>query len=300
MSHDGDAIQIGELLAERRHLLNVAFRLLGSRTEAEDVVQETYTRWFQLDDGERAAIRNPGAWLTTVASRVALTILDSARHRRERYVGEWLPEPLPGSPLHGAESVDPLDRITLDDSVNMALLVILESLTPAERVAFVLHDVFGLPFDEIAEIVGRSPDATRKLASSARRHVRDRRAGAVEPMQHTEVVRAFRDAARTGDLAGLTRLLDPDVVAINDGGGRIRAALRPIYGADKVGRFLLGALGKRPDMLIEEREVNGQTGLAFLYDGAVVGVATFAVLSGRIHDVWLMLNPEKLTAWAEA
>lgn len=263
-------------------------------------MQETYTRWSQLDDDERAAIRNPAAWMTTVASRVALSILDSARHRRERYVGEWLPEPLPGSPLTGSDPLDPLDRITLDESVSMALLVVLESLTPAERVAFVLHDVFGLPFAEIAGIVGRSPDAARQLASSARRHVRDRRQGAAAPAQHTEVVRAFREAARTGDLAGLTRLLDPDVTAISDGGGRIRAALRPVRGADRVGRFLVGALSKRPAMVVEERQVNGETGLVFRSEGEGVGVVTLAVLAGRIHDVWLMLNPEKLGAWSAA
>ena len=159
---------LGELLDERSHLMNLAVRMLGSANDAEDVVQQTYVRWFQLSDDERAAIERPRAWLTTVASRICLNILDSARARRERYVGEWLPEPLPtatDAATASAPAIDPLDRITLDDSVSMALLVVLESLTPAERVAFVLHEVFAVPFAEIAEIVGRSPDATRQLAS---------------------------------------------------------------------------------------------------------------------------------------
>jgi RNA polymerase sigma-70 factor, ECF subfamily len=288
------------LLAERRQLLSIAFRLLGSQSEAEDAVQETYARWYAQTDDERSRIRRPGAWLTTVATRICLTILDSARHRRERYVGEWLPEPLPHAALTAVGPEDPLDRVTLDDSVSMALLVVLDSLTPAERVAFVLHDVFALPFGEIGEIVGRSADATRQLASSARRRVREGRPEAAVRDTHSALVQAFRTACETGDLAGLTRLLDPEVTAVSDGGGRIRAALRPIYGADKVGRFLMGALSKRPEVVAEEREVSGEPGLALLYGGAVVGVVSVGVRGTLISDVWMVLNPDKLTAWNRA
>src|SRR6516164_8835792 len=158
------------IMSERRQLINLAYRLLGSLAEAEDAVQETYARWYALSWQHQQAIENPGAWLTTVASRICLNLLGSARIRRERYVGEWIPEPLPertewitGRP--GGTTTDPADQVTLDESVSMAFLVVLESLTPAERVAFILHDVFGYPFAEVAEVTGRTPVACRQLAS---------------------------------------------------------------------------------------------------------------------------------------
>ena len=164
---------LAAVISERRQLINLAYRLLGSLAEAEDAVQETYARWYALTPHQRDAIESPGAWLTTVTSRICLDQLGSARARRERYVGQWIPEPLPEpaewiSSRPGAPA-DPADRITLDESVSMAFLVVLESMTPAERVAFILHDVFGYPFAEIAGIVGRTPAACRQLASSGRR-----------------------------------------------------------------------------------------------------------------------------------
>jgi RNA polymerase sigma-70 factor (ECF subfamily) len=302
---------LGELLEERTHLMNLAFRMLGSGNDAEDVVQQTYVRWFQLGDEERDAIERPRAWLTTVASRICLNILDSARVRRERYVGEWLPEPLPTAAVEAtgrsAPAVDPLDRITLDDSVSMALLVVLESLTPAERVAFVLHEVFGVPFAEIGEIVGRSPEATRQLASSARRHIRDLRSRATDAAEHARLVTAFRRACEVGDLDALVRILDPDVTSTSDGGGKVRAALRPVVGAENVARFLLGVLRKAPELAVEERDINGERGLVFSAGQQVVGTVSLGTVSlgtlsvgtgqGRIHDVWIVMNPDKLTAW---
>src|SRR5262250_1903889 len=171
------------IMSERRQLINLTYRLLGSLAEAEDVVQETYARWYALSREQQDAIEAPGAWLTTVASRICLNLLGSARARRERYVGEWIPEPLPersewSSVARSATGVDPADQITLDESVSMAFLVVLEAMTPAERVAFILHDVFRYPFAEVAEIVGRTPAACRQLASSARRRVRTSRAAA--------------------------------------------------------------------------------------------------------------------------
>ena len=300
---------LGELLDERDHLINLAFRMLGSMNDAEDVVQQTYVRWFQLGDAERAAIERPRAWLTTVASRICLNILDSARVRRERYVGEWLPEPLPSFAAAGASggagaagsagapAVDPLDRITLDDSVSMALLVVLESLTPAERVAFVLHEVFGVPFAEIAEIVGRSPEATRQLASSARRHIRDLRSRPTDASEHARLVTAFRLACESGDLDALVGILDPGVTSVSDGGGKVRAALRPVVGADNVARFLLGILQKATDITVGECDVNGEPGLVIGRGDQVVGIVALGTDSGRIRDVWIMMNPDKLEAW---
>ena len=289
---------VDALESERRGLLGLAYRMLGTVADAEDAVQETYVRWYRMTDEERAAIRNPGAWLTRVASRVCLDMLGSARARRESYVGEWLPEPVPGeSAIAASAPLDPLDRVTLDDSVSTALLVVLESLTPAERVAFVLHDVFGVPFAEIAEAVGRTPDAARQLASQARRRVRERRAGAATREEHDAVARAFAAATSTGDLAALVAILDPDVVLRADGGGLVSAARRPVLGADRVARFLLGL----PHLLPEAQVGPTVTadGLAFLVtvDGRADSVMTLEVSGGRVTGVYIVRNPHKLTLW---
>ena len=207
-------------------MLSLAYRMMGTLTEAEDVVQETYLRWYRQSEEDRAAIRNPAAWLTRVASRVALDALTSARARRERYIGQWLPEPVPAdlflgtAPGSGSDgTVDPADRVTLDESVGTALLTVLEAMTPAERVSFILHEVFALPFPEIAEIVGRSPAAVRQLATSARRHVQQHRVVPVPTAEHDETVRAFLAATRSGDLESLVRVLAPDVALVSDGVG---------------------------------------------------------------------------------
>ena len=168
---------LSAILSERRQLINLGYRLLGSLTEAEDVVQETYARWYAMPASEQEVIESPGAWLTKVAGRICLNVLGSARVRRETYVGDWIPEPLPEpaewiAGRRGIAGIDPADQVTLDESVTMAFLVVLDALTPAERVAFVLHDVFRYPFGEVAEIVGRTPAACRQLASSARRRIR--------------------------------------------------------------------------------------------------------------------------------
>jgi RNA polymerase sigma-70 factor (ECF subfamily) len=287
-----------EVENERRALLGLCYRMLGTVADAEDAVQETYVRWLRLSDAERAAIRSPGAWLARVAGRVCLDMLGSARARRERYVGEWLPEPVPDdSPLAASVSVDPIDSVTLDDSVSMALLVLLESLTPAERVAFVLHDVFGVPFAEVAETVGRSPDAVRQLASQARRRVREHRAGAASREQHDAVARAFAAATSTGDLEALVSVLDPDVVLRSDGGGRVSAALRPVRGADRVARFLLGLPRLEPEAVVGP--IGTPDGLGFLatLDDEPSALVSLRVRDGRIVDVYIMRNPDKLTQW---
>ena len=279
------------LLDERRHLLNLAFRMLGTFADAEDAVQETYARWYRLTDDERAEVSNPAAWLTRVASRVCLDALKSARARREQYVGEWLPEPVP------EQSGDPLDRVTLDDTVSTALLIVLDTLTPAERVAFVLHDVFAMPFTDIAEVVGRSADACRQLATSARRRIRERRPEPVTRENHDAVVRAFADACRNGDLATLAAILDPDVVLRSDGGGFVSAARNPVMGASNVGRFLLGIVAKQLDLDVEESQTADGTALTFWRDGRIGGVVTLRVVGETVADVWIMMNPEKLSLW---
>src|SRR5215471_6584530 len=203
------------ITSERRQLINLAYRMLGSLTEAEDAVQEAYTRWYAMAPRQQQAIENPGAWLTTVTSRICLDLLGSARVRRERYVGEWLPEPLPeaaewtGGP-QGGPGADPADRVTLDESVSMAFLVVLDSMTPAERVAFILHDVFGFPFAEVARIVGRTPAACRQLASTARRRIRASQAPPTPTAQQAGIVRAFKRAWEARDISALIGLLDPE------------------------------------------------------------------------------------------
>src|SRR5450432_2926621 len=211
------------IMSERRQLINLAYRLLGSLADAEDAVQEAYARWYAMSRPQQEAIESPGAWLTTVASRICLDLLGSARARRERYVGEWIPEPLPersewisGRP---GTTADPADRVTLDESVSMAFLVVLESMTPAERVAFVLHDVFRYSFAEVAEIVGRTPAACRQLASSARRRIRAPQVPAAPAAQHAAIVRDFRQAWEAKDIGALIGLLDPTATMTADGGG---------------------------------------------------------------------------------
>lgn len=292
---------VGSLMAERRRLLNLGYRMLGSVQDAEDVVQETYARWYALSEEEQRAIEVPLAWLTRVASRVCLDHLASARVRRERYTGEWLPEPVrhgaTWTSTGGAGDDDPADRITLDESVSMGMLVVLDSITPAERVAFVLHDVFGTPFAEIAETVGRTPAACRQLASSARRHLAEQRPGSSTAQEHREVVSAFREACETGDLDALVALLDPEVESRSDGGGKVRAALRPVIGRDKVARLFLGLMRREPEMELVEEDVNGMPGVAVRIDGTTFAVLAMDVHDGLITDLWMVVNPDKLHAW---
>ena len=291
---------LAAIIGERRQLINLAYRLLGSLTEAEDAVQETYARWYAMTRQQRDAIDSPGAWLTTVASRICLDLLGSARARRERYVGEWLPEPLPGPAewpggCPGA-ATDPADRITLDESVTMAFLVVLETMTPAERVAFILHDVFRHSFAEVAQVTGRTPAACRKLASAARRRVRASRAPAAPPARQASLVRDFKKAWEAGDIGALIGLLDPGATVTADGGGLVTAALRPIEGGEQIARFYAGIADRALNVTILERMVNGRPGLVAQLDG-VVTVFAFDIADDRIKHIWAVRNPEKLRPW---
>lgn len=289
---------LSAVMGERRQLTNLAYRLLGSLTDAEDVVQETYTRWFAMSVQQRDTIESPGAWLTTVSSRICLDLLGSARARRERYVGEWIPEPLPDhTEWSGRVDVDPADRVTLDESVTMALLVVLESMTPAERVAFILHDVFGYTFSEVAEIVGRTPAACRQLASSARRRTHASRARETSTAQQAGIVQNFKQAWEAMDIDAIVELLDPDASVIADGGGLAKATLHPIEGAEEIVRTLAGFAGAVPDLTMLERTVNGQPGLVAQQDGLTVTVFAFEIAGGRIKHIWAVRNPEKLRPW---
>ncbi|MGW9042871.1 RNA polymerase sigma factor SigJ [Streptomyces lydicus] len=293
------------VVGERRQLLNVAYRLLGSVTEAEDAVQDAYARWYGLPRSRQEEILSPGAWLTTVTSRICLDLLSSARARRERYVGAWLPEPLPdrtewdhaGGTADPTGSSDPADQIVLDESVAMAFLVVLESMTPAERVAFILHDVFRYPFAEIADILGRTAAACKQLASSARRRV----SGARPPVTATgqaDVVRHVKEAWETRDIAALVGLLDPAAVMTADGGGMVGTVLHPVEGCARIARYLLALADRAPGLELLERSVNGAPGLVAQRAGVVMTVAVFDVSDGRVTRIWAVRNPEKLRPWA--
>ncbi|MFF2075935.1 RNA polymerase sigma factor SigJ [Kitasatospora sp. NPDC058162] len=291
---------------ERRQLLNVAYRLLGSLTEAEDAVQEAYTRWYALPAGRRQEVLAPGAWLTTVTGRVCLDVLGSARARRERYVGAWLPEPLPGPGRHpssayatgSADTADLADRIVLDESVEMAFLVVLESMTPAERVAFVLHDVFRYSFAEIAAVLDRTPAACKQLASSARRRVGAAPAP-VTPAVRADTVRRVKEAWQSRDIAALVAVLDPAAVMTADGGGLVGTVLRPVEGGALIAQYMLAVADRAPGMELLECPVNGAPGLVARRAGAVLTVASFFLApDGRVARIWVVRNPEKLRPWA--
>jgi RNA polymerase sigma-70 factor, ECF subfamily len=287
--------ELGAIMSERRQLINVAYRLLGSLVDAEDVVQDTYARWYAMSAEAQEAIRSPGAWLTTVASRICLDLLGSARARREKYVGEWIPEPLPGATDSGP--VDPVDRITLDESVNMAFLVVLESMTPAERVTFVLHDVFRYPFKEVAEIVGRTPAACRQLATSARRRIRSADAPVTPSARQADIVRDFKQAWEAKDINALIGLLDPDAVSVADGGGLAQAFLYPVEGGESIAQLMVDLANRAGDLELLESTVNGQPGLVGRQDGVVVTVFAFDIVDDRIKHLWAIRNPEKLQPW---
>jgi RNA polymerase sigma-70 factor (ECF subfamily) len=276
--------------AARPRLTRVAYAMLGSRADAEDVVADTWLKLVQADEGE--PIRDVVGWATVATARGALDVLRSARVRREAYVGPWLPEPM--LTAQDGAMTDPADRVTLDDSVRYALLVVLERLSPAERTAWVLHDLFEMPFTEVAAAVGRTPAAVRQLASRARAHLAE--AGQrfeVDPGRHDEVVGAFVLAAAGGDLASLVGTLDADVVLTSDGGGVVSAARRPVLGPDRVARFILGIAAKHEGSILPVK-VNGATGLVVMNGEDLHSVVSLTVRGARITRIDMVLAPEKL------
>jgi len=290
---------LSAVMGERRQLINLAYRLLGSLADAEDAVQDTYARWYAQSPEQRDAIQNPAAWLTTVASRICLDLLGSARARRERYVGQWIPEPLPGPAAWASTrpAADPADRVTLDESVSMAFLVVLESMTPAERVALILHDVFRYSFAEVAEIVGRTPAACRQLASHARRRVQESQAPSAPRAQRASLLRDFKRAWEAKDINAIVGLLDPNATVIADGGGVVAAALSPIQGATQIAAYLAELFQRAPGLTLLERTVNGQPGLVGEYQGSIAAVFAFDFADHQITHIWAVRNPNKLRPW---
>lgn len=272
----------------RPHLLAVAYRFTGSVAEAEDLVQDAYLRWAATDT---AAVEHPRAFLTRITARLALDHLKSARVRREHYVGPWLPEPLVGLDEPAAND-DPAAR----DQLSHALLLALERLSPLERAAFVLHDLFDQDFDEIAVTLQRSPAACRQLATRARRHVQAARPRfVVPPKEGARVVEAFLGAIRSGDLAALTRLLAADAVLMSDSGGKIRAARREVLGADRIAR-LFASLTRRhgPPQSALPVTIIGDPGLLLQDARGTLQTLAFEICEGAVHRLFLVRNPDKL------
>jgi RNA polymerase sigma-70 factor (ECF subfamily) len=279
---DGDP-----LAPYRKRLTGLAYRMLGSRSDAEDVVQDAYLRFAGAED-----VRNAEAFLVTVVTRLCLDRLKSAKAQREFYVGPWLPEP-----VFDADGLSADAATELADDLSFALMLALERLSPLERAAFLLHDVFDRPFSEVAQMVGRSEAACRQLAARARRAVRDERpAPAAAPESHERLLSAFCEAATTGDVAALASLLREDAIAITDGGGRKSAALNPIKGAQKIIRFIIGVTGKNAghDIRIVPVLINGRAGALLYMDGEIDHTLSMAIDGEKIAAIYLVRNPDKL------
>jgi RNA polymerase sigma-70 factor (ECF subfamily) len=282
-----------EVFVTHRNLLfTVAYEVLGSATDAEDVLQQTWMRWVGVD---LDTVRDPRAYLVRIATNQALTRLRTLGRRKETYVGPWLPEPLLTTP-------DVAHDVELADNISMAMLMVLETLGPTERAVFVLREVFGLDYDEIADAVGKQPAAVRQIAHRARSHVAARRPrGVTSPAETQAALTAFRRAVETGDLQGLLDVLAPDVVAFGDGGGLKQAAPRPIVGAHRVARALATGLGRvGAAMSVDPVHVNGGPALIVRLDGEVDGVLTLRIDDLRVSAVYYVRNPEKLSFLGEA
>lgn len=279
-----------EVFDQNRPLLfSIAYRMTGSVMEAEDAVQEAYLRWQQADEGE---VRSSSAYLSTIVTRLCIDRLRSARVRREQYVGPWLPEP-----VLGEQGQEIGDRAELEDTLSMAFLVLLESLTPVERAVFLLREVFGYEYAEIASLVGKSEANCRQISRRARQAVVARRPRfKSSPEQEERLMEGFLEASLAGNMEVLLALLSDDVILYSDGGGKARAALNPIFGSENVVRFLTAILGEiPPDFAVRRTRVNGGPGLVgYFGDGSVQSVSSIEVSDGTITAIRLVVNPEKL------
>jgi RNA polymerase sigma-70 factor (TIGR02957 family) len=273
-------------VAHRNLLFTVAYEMLGSAADAEDVLQETWLRWVGVD---LETVRDQRAYLVRITTRQALTHLRTLGRRRESYVGPWLPEPLLTAP-------DVADDVELADSVSMAMMLVLENLAPTERAVFVLREVFALEYDEIAEAVDKSSAAVRQIAHRARAHVAERRPrGVVSAAETRRALDAFQRAIETGDLQGLLDLLAPDVVLLGDGGGVKQTLVRPIVGADKVGRIMTQGLPRYGrEATVEPAQINGGPALIIRIDGEIDDVVAIRLDDGLISGLYVVRNPEKL------
>lgn len=275
------------LAPHRGRLLGLAYRMLGSRSDAEDVVQDAYLRFAGAQD-----VRNAEAFLVTVVTRLCLDRLKSARAQREVYVGPWLPEP-----VFDAEGLSAEAATELADDLSFALMLALDRLSPLERAAFLLHDVFDTPFAEIAAMLDRTEASCRQLASRARRAVRDDRPPpAAPPDSHARLLRAFGEAVASGDVARLAELLREDAVALTDGGGRKTAARNPIVGAEKIARFFIGLAAKNAghDIRVEPATINGAFGALLYLDGELDHTMSMAISGEKIAAIYIVRNPDKL------
>jgi RNA polymerase sigma-70 factor (TIGR02957 family) len=274
-------------VAHRNLLFTVAYELLGSAADAEDVLQETWLRWVEVDLGQ---VRDQRAYLVRITTRQSLNRLRTMRRRKEAYVGPWLPEPMLTAP-------DVAEDVELAESVSMALMLVLETLPPTERAVFVLREAFDVSYDEIAAAVDKSPAAVRQIAHRAHQHVDARRPRkVVSPSEIRAALEACQRALETGDPQGLLDVLAPGVVLVSDGGGVKQAALRPIIGAEKVVRFFVGGLGKTEGALtVGPTVVNGNPALVVRLDGGIDGVIAIRVEDARITGLYYVRNPEKLT-----
>ncbi|MFE4868424.1 RNA polymerase sigma-70 factor [Streptomyces sp. NPDC056682] len=273
-------------VAHRNLLFTVAYEMLGSAADAEDVLQETWLRWAGVDLAE---VRDRRAYLVRITTRQALSRLRTLGRRKESYVGTWLPEPLLTAP-------DVAEDVELADSVSMAMLLVMETLAPTERAVFVLREVFDVEYDEIAEAVGKSPAAVRQIAHRARAHVAARRPrGNASPTETRDALDAFRRATETGDIQGLLDILAPDVVLLGDGGGIKQAVLRPIVGADKVSRLLTAGLGRVTAVSLHPAQVNAYPALIIRLDGELDTVVAVRIEDGLISGLYAVRNPEKLS-----
>ena len=273
-------------VTHRNLLFTVAYEILGSAVDAEDVLQESWLRWADVD---KEQVREPRAYLVRVVTRQALNHLRSVSRRREEYVGEWLPEPLLTSP-------DVADDVELAESVSIAMLTVLETLGPTERAVFVLREVFDVPYDEIAEAVGKTPAAVRQIAHRAKDHVAARRPR-IQVARHEQerVIERFLAALNTGDVQGLMDVMAPDVVLVADGGGVVTAAVRPIVGTEKLGAFFAAGLAALGEGLVgSPMWLNGAPGARVEVDGALVGVISLTVENGRVTRIHSIVNPQKL------